>query len=301
MLLDYATDPARRATPDPEGVQVAGLLNLKKLMEYIGQPMTQRTATDIKRGVKAAPEQFYREYGLFADPRGNVAKDTGPTYVGRPLPEYKSLRALVEEGNTLRDYLQGTEIGDIFANDLANIKVGVTDLPKNYGAGYTAPQGFRKDNGEYRLLQPGFVVVNRTVGPDDVGPMFEHEMQHVYQGLLDMPRGTNLDEMSGPMVEYLQETGNLRPAQLARIDAAAQTQGSSVPYMRYAASTGEAEARAAEARYRGMARGYDVGAPRVEEYLWTHAGPELKQNMLFDIPQQAQSGFDAWWQQKWRK
>lgn len=301
MLLDYAVDAAARGAEPQEGVRVAGLMNLKKLLEYMGTPAPRGTLSTIQRGVKAAPEQFYRDNGLFIDPRGNLMKDTGPTYTGRPLKEYNSLRALVEEGQTLKEYLDGTEVGDVFARDLGNIKVGITDLPAGYGAGYTAPQGFTMQDGNYRLLQPGYLVVNRTADPNDVGALFEHEVQHGFQGLLDMPRGTNLDEMTGPMVEYLTEIGQIRPAQLARIDAAAMPQGVSKPYMRYSATTGEAEARAAEARYRAMAAGYDVGVPRAEEYLWTHEGPQLTKSMLFDIPQGAEQGFKEWWRQKWAR
>lgn len=299
LLTDY--DPSKPAAP-PEGERVAGLLDLFKLLELLGNAPTAKVATDIKRGVKAAPEQFYREEGLFLDPRGRVMKDTGPTYVGREIPQAKSLRDVAEGGNTLADYLSGTEAGDVFREQLGRINVGAAPLPAGFSAGYTAPQGFVVPaTGKYRTLQPGFLAINSNIPKEEVGRLFEHEMQHVYQGLLGMPRGTNLDEMSGDMMQYLQETGSMRPAQQARIDAAATAQGASKPYMRYVSSTGEAEARAAEARYQGMQQGYDVGAPQLGEYLWTHEGPTISKSMLFDIPQDAGEGFNAWWKQKWTK
>ena len=303
MLLDYSTKPAPPPSrfDDEEGVRVAGLLDLAKLLKYLDNPQTASVMNDIRRGVKAAPEQFYQDEGLFLDPRNRVMKDTGPTYQGRPLPEYNTLRDLVENGSTLADYLQGTEAGSIFQKDMQNIKVGATDLPSGYAAGFTAPQGFTQNDGSYRLLQPGFLVVNRSVPANEVGSLFEHEMQHGFQNILDMPRGSNLDEMSGAMVDYLTETGNLRPAQLARIDAAAEAQKASKPYMRYAATTGEAEARAAESRYNQMLQTANLGAPQPSDYLWTHEGPQITKSMLFDIPQNASEGFSAWWQNKWKK
>lgn len=301
MLLDYVTN-TDTGRPAPEGVRVAGLLDLANLLKMLGNEATSGTMSTIKKGIVADPEGMYRSEGLFVDPRGRVMKDTGPTYVGRELPKAGSLRDIAENGTSLADYLNGTEAGDVFAEPLKNVNVGTAPLPPGFFAGYTAPQGFVvPSTGKYRLLQPGFLVVNNSVAPEAVGRLFEHEMQHAYQGILDMPRGTSLDEMTNDMMDYLQETGSIRPAQRTRIDEAAVKQRASKPYMRYASSTGEAEARAAEARYHGMQQGYDVGMPRPEEYFWTHDGPTITKSMLFDIPQNAGEGFNAWWQKKWKK
>lgn len=292
LLTEY--DPAKPAAP-PEGERVAGLLDLFKLLDVLGSAPTAKTAADIRRGVKAAPREFYESEGLFIDPRGRVMKDTGSTYVGRDLPQANSVRELVEGNDTLADYLQGTEVGDIFKEQFGRIKVGSAPLPEGYNAGYTAPEGFVvPSTGNYRLLQPGFLVVNKDVPKEDIGRLFEHEMQHAYQGLLDMPRGTNMGEMSDSMMQYLQDTGSIRPAQAARIDRAATTYGASKPFMRYSSATGEAEARAAEARHYYQQQGMRVGIPIEEEYLWTQGGPILDRNMLFDIPQNAKEGFNSW-------
>jgi hypothetical protein len=300
MLLADAPASARAAPPS--GVQVAGLLDLFKLLELIGDAPTPKAAADIRRSVKEAPDELYNADGLFIDPRGRVMKDTGPTYVGRDIPTAGSLREVVEQGQTLADYLSGTEAGDVFREQLGRINVGIAPLPQGFAAGYTAPQGVvPASTGQYRLLQPGFVVINDAVPKERIGELFEHEMQHVYQGLLDMPRGTTLDEMSNDMVQYLQESGSLRPAQLARIDASAAAQGVSKPELRYSSATGEAEARAAEARYRDTQQLGQIGAPRLEDYTWTHAGPTISKSMLFDIPQNAEQGFKDWWRQRWQK
>lgn len=303
MLMDYAATPQKPKSryDEEEGVRVAGLLDLAKLLKYIGNEQTASTMSSIRAGVKAVPEQFYNDEGLFMDPRGRVMKDTGPTYTGKPIPKYNTLTDLVQQGSTLADYLNDTEVGDVFKRDLDRIKFGTAELPPGYSAGYTAPQGFVAQDGTYRLVQPGFLAISKNVSPEDVGGMFEHEVQHVFQNALGMPRGTNLDEMSGAMVEYLTQTGQMRPAQLARIDAAAEAQKASKPYMRYSSATGEAEARAAEKRFSDMMLGKNVGIPRNEDYLWTHEGPQITKSMLFDIPQDAQEGFSAWWRQKWQK
>lgn len=297
MLLDYATQE-KRAPQD--GVQVAGLLDLAKLLEYIGNPATAKTIATMKGGVKAAPEQFYQENGLFLDPRGRLTKDTGPTYVGRPLPEQPTLAGVLENGPTLEDYLQGTEAGDIFGRDFRNIKVGVTKLPSRYDAGFTGPKGFTAADGTYQVSEPGYLVINNKIPPEKRGALFEHEMEHGYQDVLGMPRGTNQDEMSNDMVSYLIQAGLMRPAQAARIDAAAAAQGASKPYMRYSSAMGEAAARASEARYRAMEQGYDVGIPREAEYTWTHDGPQISRDMLFDIPQDTEQAFKLWWKNKWK-
>jgi len=292
LLTDYSPD---NKPSQPEGERVAGLLDLFKLLDVLGSAPKAKVAADIRRGVKAAPREFYESEGLFIDPRGRVMKDTGSTYVGRDLPQANSLRDIAEGGNTLADYLQGTEAGDVFREQLGRINVGVAPMPEGFGAGYSAPQGFvNPSTGNYRLLQPGFLVVNKDVPAQDLGRLFEQEMQHVYQGLLDMPRGTNMGEMSDDMMQYLQDTGSMRPAQAARIDREAVSYGASKPFMRYSSATGEAEARAAEARHYYQQQGQRVGIPVEGEYLWTHGGPVLSKSMLFDIPQNATEGFNAW-------
>lgn len=299
MLLDYATQEPQRQDHSGD-IRVAGLLDLASLLKYLDNPTSAKALSTIKSGTKTDPEQFYREHGLFIDPRNRLMKDTGSTYQGRELPQFNSLRALVEEGPTLEEYLQGTEAADVFGRDLRHVKVGATDLSGNMMAGYTAPQGFTMGDGTYRNLQDGFLVLNRSLDRAHRGPAFEHEMQHAYQNILGQPRGTTLDEMSDSMMDYLTEIGAIRPAQDARITAAARKQRASIPYMRYASTTGEAEARAAEVRHDARSQGYHVGIPQEGEYTWTHEGPTLSRSMLFDLPQDIQEGYSEWWRNKWK-
>lgn len=292
LLTDYT--PERPAAP-PEGERVAGLLDLFKLLEVLGSKPTAKVASDIRARVKTNPRDLYHDEGLFIDPRGRVMKDTGSTYVGRDLPQAKSVTEIAEGDKTLADYLQGTEAGDVFREQLGRFNVGTAPLPEGYNAAYRAPTGVTAPfSGNYIMTQPGYLVVGQHVPKEDIGRMFEHEMQHVYQGLLGMPRGTNPSEMTDDMVRYLQETGSMRPAQAARIDRDANTFGVDKPYLRYFASTGEAEARAAEARQYYKELGHRLGIPHADEYLWTPDGPFLSKSMLFDIPQDAHEGFNKW-------
>lgn len=301
-LMDYATEDLEKAAHD-EAVRIAGILDLFELMKYIGKPATAAGKSAIRGELKAAPEMLYRDEAIFADPMGRTMLDTGPTYVGRDLPEYNTLTDLVQGDHSLMDYLQGTEAGDMFKADLGRIRVGRTDLPSGYKAGYTAPQGFTDPaTGEYRLVQPGFMAFDKSIPKSEIGPTFEHEMQHAYQNILGMPRGTTMDEMSSDVVQYLMDTGKLSPNKLARIDKSAVEQGASKPYMRYASSIGEAEARAAEMRQRSLEAGFEAqNAPLMGHYAWTHSGPEVSKSMLYAIPPDTDQAFKEWWRNRWKK
>ena len=58
-----ATAPERRKPED--GVRVAGLLDLFKLLELLGNKQTAKTANDIRRSVKTAPDDLYREHAAW--------------------------------------------------------------------------------------------------------------------------------------------------------------------------------------------------------------------------------------------
>lgn len=294
MLLDYAENP-RPAPSSEEGIRVAGLLNLKKLLEQLGTPVAQSTLDTIRRGVKADPKEFYRSDRLFLDPRGELMRDTGPTYVARPLSTYSTSQGMRDNAQTLRDFLRDTEVADAFGSRLDDIKIGLANLPGTERGRYARPQYDVADDGTKTLEKPGYLAISANLPPSEIPVVFEHEIQHGFQGLLDMPRGTSPGNMGGPLWDFLMDTGQVRPAQKARIDSLAMGAGVSPEYMRYYATKGEAEARAAASRY--MAGAYDADQmPIPEEYLWTYkGGPNLSQNMLFDIPASAEADFKKWW------
>lgn len=297
MLLDYAENP-RPAPSSEEGIRVAGLLNLKKMLELLGTPADAVTMETIRRGVKAAPEEFYRSDRLFVDPRGELMRDTGPTYVARPLSTYNTAQDLRDNAQTLRDFLRDTEVADVFGSRLDDIKIGLANLPGGERGRYARPQYVTADDGTKTLERPGYLALRASLPPTELPAVFEHEMQHGFQGLLDMPRGTSPEKMEGPLWDFLTDTWKVRPAQKARIDNLAAAAGTTPGYMRYLATKGEAEARAAAARY--MAGAYDSDQmPIPEEYLWTYkGGPYLSPNMVFDIPASATEDFKKWWATK---
>lgn len=297
----YADTTPGTMTRDPNATRVAGLLDLEAMLKLLGTAYRKTDLAAIKRAAKAAPEELYGDEKMFVDPRGRLMYDTGMTYTGKPLPQSESLNELMQQGNTLQDYLSDTEIGGLLGSHLKDIHVGQTNLPAGYAAGFTPPTYVNLSDGTRRVLQPGFLAVGKSTPAHAVAPLFEHEMQHAYQGLLGMPQGTNLDAMSGDMVTYLQEIGALRPAQLSRIDKLATETGASKPFTRYSATTGEAEARAAEIRAERQMLGQTLGVPTPSDYLWTHGNPTLSQNMLFDITPDVEQGFQQWWKNKWAK
>lgn len=288
MLLDYVT---REDQPREDGVRVAGLLDLVALAKALGRSVDDAAVSGIMKHTAAAPEEAYRDSRTFFDPVGRLMVDTGPTYAGRPLRSYKSIDSLRDRGQTLRDYLDGTEMGEALAPQLGDIRVGKTDIGR-YGGGFTPPNS----DG------PGFLVISSGVDRGLTPQLFEHEMQHVYQSILGMPRGTNLDEMSGPMMEYLTEIGSLSPAQLARIDAKAPASGVPKAMARYYSSLGEAEARAAQMRgawvHDGGVSPADLRPPELDQYQWTPDNYTVGANDFFSIPQDAGDGFSEWWKRK---
>jgi len=299
MLLDYGSPEA--SYQPPQGTRVAGILDLLDLMRYTRAPMSAADVAATRSAIARSPDEMFRDYGQFLDPRGRLTVDTGSDYVGKPLPERKWLRDIVEGDYTLRDYLADSPSADLFGDDLSRIKVGATaDLPPNFSAGYTPASGFTDKSGNYQMVQPGFVVVRPGQGGPQLGAAVEHELTHAYQNILSSPRGTTTDEMAGPMIEYLTEIGALPPAKLARIDDAAKKAGISRAAGRYYSSSGEAGARAAEAAYLRRQGGVNA-APSDADFLNIPGGGTIRKSMLFDIPADADAGFKEWWAKKWKK
>lgn len=276
-----------------DGNQIAGLMDIAKLLKYIGKSMSGSDMSALIDQTRRLPKESYADQRLFTDPMKKLMLDTGPTYVGRDMPEYNSLRKLAEEGQTLRDYLQGTEAGDLFSEDFNRINIGVAPLPSNFEAGYTAPWGITDPKtGEYIHRQNGFLAINSNMPKEKIGPLFEHEVQHAYQGILGMPRGTNLDEVSDKdFMDYLQSSGNLPPVRRKRIDDFASSTGMPPRNARYLSATGEAEARAAAKRYIDQNSGLLAKIPRPSDYTANVSGINIKPSMMYDIPQDAATGY----------
>lgn len=289
MLLDYVS---RAPAEQPEeGIRVAGLLDLARLVKALGQTVDEGAMTALRGAAKADPLGTFTDQRAFIDPMGRLMLDSGPTYEGKPLRRYKSFKTLQDRGQSLREYLDGTQMGDMLGSQMEDIRVGITDMGGNMSAAFISPRGGR----------PGLLAIGDTMPKDAIPQLFEHEMQHAYQSMLGQPRGTNLDEMTGPMTEYLTEIGVLRPAQLARIDRDADAAGISKPTARYYATTGEAEARAAELRQQLLMQGIEEGyrtPPTLDQYQFTGTNYSVGPNDFFAIPQDADVGFHEWWQRR---
>lgn len=275
------------------GNQVAGLMDIAKLLKFIGKSMPESDMKALAAQTQKFPRESYEEQKLFIDPMGRLMNDRGATYVGRDIPAYGSLKQLVEEGQTLQDYLQGTEAADLFGPELSRFRFGIAPLPSNFEAGVTPPQGFvLPDTGKYRHLQDGFMAISSSMPKEKIGSLFEHEMQHVYQNALGMPRGTTFDEVSdNDFFDYLQSINSLTPARRKRIDDFAANAGTPRSHVRYASATGEAEARAAAKRYMDQQNGLLARIPKPSDYTQNDFGANIKPSMMYDIPQDTAEGY----------
>lgn len=300
MLMDIAENKAPR--PDNTDMKVAGLLDLAQLFKYAGDAKTAAEMKAYRSAILDAPYDMYQERKLFLDPAGRVMMDTGVTEAPGPLQSYSSLNELANQGQNLADYLNGTQIGDVFKNDLKNYLIGVAPMGPGFEAGATPPQFV---NGQ--LFAPGFVAIGSHINPNEHLPLVEHEMQHVYQYILGMPRGTTPDEMSDDLMQFLEERGVVTPAKNARINKDAATDARDRSYQRYLSTLGEAEARAAERRgqyFNISGSTPDVlGAPTPSDYLWVPDDPyaPIRQSNLFPMTDQYAEEFKQWWQKKWAK
>lgn len=286
MLLDYV---AREPRAEEEGVRVAGLLDIVKLAQVLGRSIDGPAVKAMRDEAIYDPGLAYETSKTFIDPISRLMVDTGPTYEGKRLREYQSLSSLMSRGQSLTDYLKGTPMGDALAPHMPDIRVGVTEM-SGFEGGFGPPKDGR----------PGVLAISSNVDKARLPGIFEHEMQHVYQHLLDMPRGTTPDEMSDEMMQYLIEAGVVRPAMSARIDRAAADQGVTRGAARYMSTIGEAEARAAQVRQDNLSGGlrYEhLGRPSVEQYSWTGDGYDPRMN-FFALPQDADTGFRQWWQKR---
>lgn len=288
MLLDHITNDQRQ--PE-EGVRVAGLLDLVNLAKLVGGAIDEPAVSAMRRSAMLEPLEAYATDRAFIDPVGRLMIDTGPTYEGRKLREYQSLDTLQRRGQKLADYLKGTQMGDMLAPHIPDIRVGITDTP-GFQAGFAPPSG----------KLPGVLAIGADATKEDIPSLFEHEMQHAYQSMLGMPKGTTPDRMSDAMTEYLIEIGVMSPAKSHRIERAAAAQGIDRGTARYLSTIGEAEARAAQLRQDYVTSGIpysSLGPPEVEQYKYNPHGFDMGKD-FFAIPQWADDGFSQWWQRRQR-
>jgi hypothetical protein len=239
MLRDYETTP-QPAPREPEGVQLAGLMDFLELAARMGRTFTDSGVNDMMDYARRDPAGMFRDNNLFIDPRGDLTLNTGPTYKGRPIPKRDTVEALAKSGAqavNLRTYLNDLEIGDLMAADLENINVGRVPLGgSNYTAMFRAPT---KD-------ERGVIAINADLPKDEIGVNFEHELQHALQFAQGKPQGANPDMTSQEFMDYLVSAGRVDPKVSSGLNQTAQSYGIVPSVLRYYATRGEGEARAAE-------------------------------------------------------
>lgn len=300
MLLDYTT--SRRQ--EPEGVRVAGLMDLAEivargLLKGI-DPADARNAARTLEG----RDELWSGSRVFVDPMNRLKYDSGVTYSGKPFPTAQSMNSMMDgsEGQSIREYLDGTQLGDMLSNDplaaahMDNTRFAVTVPPGNFEAGYTPPSMF-KSGDAYRVVQPGFMVINPNTDAARHPGYFEHELQHMLQNIFGQTRGTNLDEVSGPRLDFLKEKGLVDAQRMDELDEFNRQNRTSLSYGRYLHSFGEAEARAAErASQHPVLQQLRPGADR---YTWTSDGTKVNAGLLYDMPEYDDADFNKWWRSQW--
>ena len=297
----YQNEQQRRTAPEDGSYQVAGLLDVVKLLSRLGTPNADDLVRVQREAATLDPRGAFNDTRTFIDPRGRLMMDTGQIYEGKPLKSFNSLNALVDNAPTLDEYLAGTEIGDMFAPEFSRIKIGQAPLGGGFEAGLTNPTGFVDKAGNFQTVQPGFLVVNSSVPKSKIPELVEHETQHGIQYVQRGPQGANFDAMSNDFMDYYQEQGIVSPQLRAAIDAEALQAGVSRPEYRYMSTTGEAEARVPQRQILMRAEGVDPGMPSAADYAWTGRGYEINPRNLFDLVEDPQEGFSNWWKQKWSK
>lgn len=280
---------AARAAGDFIADDSGALIDPMLLAKRLGGSIDADAVKAMRERAMYDPGLSYETEKTFIDPVGRLMVDTGPTYEGKKLREYQSLDTLQRRGQKLSDYLKGTPMGDALAQHMPDIRVGITETP-GFEAGFGPP----KDG------LPGVLVIGSDASPDRLPGLFEHEMQHGYQYILGMPRGTTPSEMSDDMARYMIDVGIMRPAQSARISNAAAAQGLDRGTARYLSTIGEAEARAAQLRQDWVTGGRSygsLGAPSVEQYRYNPNNFDMGMD-FWSLPQDSQQGFLQWWQRQ---
>lgn len=299
MLLDAVANPRpKRAPQEPGTVRVAGLLNLLDAAKALGGRFSSMADFTQREGPQMSARELWEDYRVYKDPAGAWILDTGPTYEGKPLATYGNMAKLQNEGVTLREYLDGTEMGDYFGPQLEQYRVGHLPL-HDFSAGVNAPHeryGFTTD-GITNHVDPGMLFIgSEFAGKPQTYPLFEHEFQHVLQNITKSPVGSNFDDAPQQM-EFLQSQGRLPANAQQWLKAAAKINkepGYAQPYYH---SFGEVEARLAADRA-DPARA--AKRPDKTDYS-TAGGTFTAPDAWFRFYDADEVPMKRWWEDKWKK
>lgn len=295
MLMDYTTEPQPRRT-QPEGVQLAGLMDFLELAARAGLKFVPEEVADLRAYAKSDPLGLYKERSVFVDPRGDLTINSGPTYKGRPIPkrdDIKKLRKSSAQAVNLATYLNDTEIGNLLRPEFDQINVGrVPELGK-YAAAFVNPTASER----------GLLVINESVPKEQIPLLFEHELQHAIQYAQKKPEGAEPDRLDNDFMDYMITERGLEPSIVSGLDTLARQYGMKPNDLRYYATRGEAEARAAE----GVAEqvystGKQMDAPPPTRFYTTlpHHLPltEFDKGLMYDLPQNVYADYTPYRRQK---
>jgi hypothetical protein len=294
MLMDYTTEPQSRRT-QPEGVQLAGLMDFLELAARAGLKFVPEEVADLRAYAKSDPLGLYKERSVFVDPRGDLTINSGPTYKGRPIPkrdDIEKLRKSSAQAVNLATYLNDTEIGNLLRPEFDQINVGRAPAMSNYAASFTPPTASER----------GLLMIDENMPKDQIPQLFEHELQHAIQFAQGKPQGANPDMLDNEFMDYMISQRGLDPVIAARLDRQAGLYGIPRGELRYYATRGEGEARAAEAVANEVyATGKQMKTPPPERFYTTlpkHMPLTGVQGLLYDIPQNAYDDYLAYRRQK---
>ena len=295
MLMDYTTEPQPRRS-QPEGVQVAGLMDFLELATRLGRKFAPEVIDEMRTYAKSDPLGLYKENSIFVDPRGDLTLNSGPTYAGRPIPkrdDLEKLRKSSAQAVNLATYLNDTEIGNLLRPEFDQINVGRAPAMGNYAASFTPPTASER----------GLLMINEAMPKDQIPQLFEHELQHAIQFAQKKPQGANPDMLADDFMDYMVAERGLDPTAAQKLDTLARQYGINPQDLRYYAARGEGEARAAE----GIAEqvystGKQMDAPPPTRFYTTlprHLPlTGFDKGLLYDIPQNAYEDYLAYRRQK---
>lgn len=298
MLMDYTTEPETRRRP-PEGVQVAGLMDFFELAARAGKEFAPEAVARLREYAKSDPLGLYKERGIFIDPRGDLTLNSGPTHKGRPIPKrdsVESLRGSSAQAVNLATYLNDTEIGNLFRPEFDQINIGRAPASDNYLAYFSPPTASER----------GLLMINENIPKEDIPQLFEHELQHAIQFAQNKPQGASSRMLDNEFMDYMVAERGLDPAVVQKLDRLSSIYRIDPSELRYYATRGESEARAAE----GIANQvFATGKPLTEPpstRLYTTLPRHmpltgLDTGLLYDIPQNTYEDFLKYRREKLEK